>query len=749
VQTETKMPHRTRVYLAVFVALALMAGYWGCDRLSGEPDANQLPEVRFINVPLDSTTFNYAPVVRWVGYDPDGMVVGYQYHDDSTHRAVEAYQEGDEALRAYIETLAESSWVTTYQTSDTIYLRRGEHDSITQHVFMVRCVDDQGGISPVKVRTFFRTNNAPNAPKVKWLLDATLLDNVQDYQVNYVVPDTIFWGDSTTITYPGIGFLWQGSDPDSRELNIIPLTFSWVLVCDRDDGRVDTMPHPVYDDSNRVSGFALGWSPWNDVTQVTFGAWYADSAWCLANLGHYFELDGRYRFLVRARDDGLTEADTMAVAHFTAIRPIFDRQLLIIDWTRRVTGTDMAGGRASAEIRAFYDQLLPEAFNVAEQFRQIYYPSYMMEPIPFDTAWYNDSDLNATVRTPYDYIRHFKWVWVIHDNSIEPAVNDPERSMYPRLKVFMNYMDVGGQLMMSGRHIFDSCFLFRTPGALSPGPHNVADNFFYHYCGLSTIYPALAGTSPDAIGDFAGVRTTDTFLDSLVVDTAAVKRLRFGIHRYTYLPEVDYFGRTTGRSGYDYASTIYNYQSSTAFAQYDTTNVDLEVIESQTTPSYATLKPLQEDKPILRVSRVYNRTRNVYGEVIRWWRQPHTDQWRILVSTPASAGAWRNADLLEVDYTFIPIEESHDEPVSTNFNRVEGVIRVDFSTGSYSFEGHTRFRAAVVTFPLSFLKNDYTRPAFPLPGEYHPVAKFLAAEILFFNAPMFIDYGRGQGGPLP
>jgi hypothetical protein len=165
------------------------------------------------------------------------------------------------------------------------------------------------------------------------------------------------------------------------------------------------------------------------------------------------------------------------------------------------------------------------------------------------------------------------------------------------------------------------------------------------------------------------------------------------------------------------------------------------------TPSQATLKPLQESKPILRVSRVYNVTRQVPGEVIRWW-QPTSDQWRILVSTPASAGAWVTADVLEVDYTYIPIEVSHEEPVSTNFNRIEGVITVDYTNGSYIFEGHTRFRAALITFPLSFIKNDYTMPVFPIPGQYSPVAKFLAAEILFFNTPPVIDFGRGQGGPL-
>lgn len=743
--TETNMRYPARVSLAVFATLALMGIYWGCDRLSGDPDANQLPEVHFINVPLDSSVFSFAPVVHWTGHDPDGMVVAYQYNDDSTQAAVDAYDGGDEALRAYIATLPDSAWLTTYQTSDTIYLRRGEDDSITQHVFMVRCVDDLGGLSPVKVRTFFRTNNAPNAPRVKWMLDATLLDSVRDYQIEYVVPDTIFWADTVTLTYPGIGFFWQGTDPDSRELNIIPLTFSWALVCDREGGGVDTLPHPVYDDSARVTGFALGWSPWSSNTQVTIAGWFADSAWCLANLGYYFELDGNYRFLVRARDDGLTESDTVAFARFTAVRPLFDRQLLIVDWTRNATTFDIAGARPKSQIRAYYDQVLPEAFDLAELHRQFFYAPIMPEAIPFDTAWFDDADLTVANRTPYEHIRHFKWIWVIHDNATRQPMSDAITVMYPRLKVFMDYMDVGGHLMMSGRLIFDGCFQLNRPGALNPSPRNVADNFFRDYCGLSTIYPAGRGTALTSVGDFAGVSTNDQFLDSLVVDTSVVRQLRFGSRRFTYLPEIDYFGRSSGRSGYDYSYTNYNYQSSTALAEYDTTDVDLEVMSS--TPSQATLRPLYDSKPILRVDRVYNVTRQVPGEVIRWY-QPNANQWRILVSTPAGAGAWLDDDVLEVDYTFIPIEVTHEQPVSTNFNRIEGVITVDFNTGSYTFVGHTRFRAALHTFPLSFIKNDYTMPAFPLPGEYTPLAKFLSIQILFFNFPPVIDFGNGQGSAL-
>lgn len=743
------MRHRTRIVLTVLAALAMMWVYWGCDRLEGDKTPNQLPIVSFINVPVDSTVFSYAPVVRWTGYDPDGMIVAYQYHDDSTTAALNAYNAGDDALRAYINSLPDNAWTTTTATSDTIYLRRAESDSITQHIFMIRCLDDLGGYSPVKVRTFFRTNNPPNPPSVKWALDATLLDDQLDYQPVYNVPDTLFWSDTTTLTYPGIGFLWQGTDPDSRELNIIPLTFSWVLVCDRASGAVDTMPHPVYDDSGMVVGFASGWSPWSSSTQVTFSGWFADSQWCLANRGGYFNLDGSYRFLVKVRDDGLTEASAMAMAHFAAVNPTFEKQLLIVDWNRNTSTYDNLGGRPKQDIIDFYNGILEESFNLADDIRQYAYPFLMPDPIAYDPnqiEWFTDADLNNLQGTPYDYIRHFKWVWIIYDNPLSLSPNEITSTVYPQLKTLMKYMDVGGQVMISGRKIFYSAFGMPTnPNyVVDPGPRNIADNFVRDYLGISEITAKGRHPGQNNPADFAGAVSNDIYEPAFEVDTALIRQMRWITSRPTYLPEIDYFGRSTGRSGYDYSATVFNYQSSSSLAEYDTTNVDCQVMLA--TPSQATLRPHDDSKPLLRISRIYNRTRNVYGELIRFW-QPVADQWRILVSTPVSAGAWQDSDILEVDYAFIPIETSHDEPVATNFNRIEGVLTIDFQTGGILFQGVTRYRSSLVAFPLSFMKNDRLEPITGIPGftgEYHPVAKMLAAQILFFNGPRTQAFGQGQ-----
>lgn len=734
------MFQRKSIFLIAALTVVTAAVFWGCDRLTGDPDANQLPEVFFVNVPLDSTVFNYAPVVRWIGHDSDGMITSYQYHDDSTIAAVEAYEAGDDALRAYINGLPASAWKTTYSTSDTIYLRRTETDSITQHVFMVRAVDDQGGISPVKVRTFFRTNLPPYAPRLRWSLDVSL-DVPQGFRTNYTVPDTLFWGDTLTSTYGGIGFIWQGSDPDSRELNIIPLTFSWLLV---NESTGDTVPYPIRDDSNRVIGYGTGWSPWRSTTQATFSAANA----LVPRPG--FVLDGNYRFRLRVRDDGLTEADTVAVATFTAIRPRFENQLLIVDWNKTPTSSDLQFGLTDdAAIMDFYRGVVPEAFQVGEVIRQAAYnnpdfpQTYIPDPFVYNAdqvQWFSDKQINLTGRIPYDHIGRFKWVWIINDN---PPINPPPPdAVRGRLKVLQDYLNVGGQAMISGRRLFHGSFNMAQCGPVAPSPQNYSDIYFSRYQNLTTICSKTRfnPADPTIPADFGGATTTDPFLPDLEMDTVKVRSLNFRNNRYSCLPEIDYFGRSGGISGSDYSQTLYNYSSCTANLSYEATNIDCEVASS--TPSQAFLLPARGHTRVLDASRVYNVTKGVAGEYINVRREPLPSgalgNWQIIVSTPADAGAWTTDDVLEVDYTYIPIDPADDQPVAVNYFRMQGLLTVDFNTGEFVYEAKIRFRTSLFVFPFYFLKNDPIDVPF-FPGlQATPVAQILGVQLIYFNAPRTI-----------
>ncbi|HEY3296810.1 MAG TPA: hypothetical protein VGL38_15370 [bacterium] len=737
------MLHRTKVLLAVILAIFLGTSFWGCNRLGDGLSENRAPEVHFVNIPLDSTTFSYAPVVRWYGYDADGLVNAFQYHDAGDTAAVNAYRAGDAALQQYINSLPASAWVTTYSNADTVYLRRAADTTITEHVFMLRCVDDKGAFSSVKVRTFFRTNNPPYAPSVKWALDVTRTspDRPQDYQLHYDIPDTLFWGDTLTSTYPGIGFLWKGSDPDSRALNVIPLTYSYML---QNETTGEIFPYAIRDDSNHVVGYAQGWSPWSSEAQVTFAAAAAFA------VDPNFQLDGSYKFYLKVRDDGLTEStpDSVCWATFRAVSAVegrnFDRQLLVVDWTAHPTaGIDSTnfGMRNDQEITDFYNAVIPEGLALAEQWRALN-PLANPTPIPNQYDWYLDKDFTLNNRVPIDHIRHYKWVWVISDNLSRNAPTD----IQSRVKVLQEYMKVGGQVLFSGRGVFRDFGLTQC-GDLVPTASNWADRHFRDYHNLSTVCAkGQQATNMSQAADFGGATTTDRLLPGLEVDTALVHRMIYHSQRYYCLPEVDYFGRSGAASGTEYTVSLYNYNSCSSLASDSAFNVDCMVVSS--TPSRANLRPAAGHTRILNVSRVFNATRGVAGEVIAVDREILPSglpgEWRIVVSTPATAGAWQDSDSLQVDYTYIPIQPSHDQPVATNYIRYQSVITYNRDQGRFNIELWTRFRSGLFTFPLSFIKNDYV----PEMGGTK-VAAVIAYEALFFNQPRVFSTNFGGGRPNP
>jgi hypothetical protein len=724
---EIFMGQRQKLWWVLLAAAAVGGIIWSCDRLSGDVAGNQAPTVAFVNVPLDSSQFSYAPTVYWTGYDPDGLITAYQYRDDASPEAVAAYRESDAALEAYISHIPATGWVSTDSTEETIYLLTDEGDT-TEHVFMIRSVDDRGATSPVKVRIFFRTNQAPNTPEVKKV--PLPLENDQEFATDFEVHDTLFIGDKPTVTWGGLQFLWQGTDPDSRELNIIPLQFSYLL---RNLDTDQIIPFARILDSSRVE-YVADWSDWSSETQVVYSA-----------LHPYME-SGHYEFQVRVRDDGLTLSDTNAVLHFYAIRPSFEKQLLIVDENRPLSGNEpIQGGRNDQVIDSFYYANIPQAFQIAEFLRPFALPDLQV-PFDYDTsssgpvAWFRNKNLDLETTIPYSTIQHYQWIWLIDDDNT--SVTPTDTSIKARERVMSEYMDVGGQVMMSGRRILNDSY--NVSGDI-PTNGNVYGQFFNDYFNLQTV-SAKTRFSPATSGvpDFGGATTSNPYMPPLEVDTTVTIALTWLNRHYSCLPEIDYFGRNNTVSGYDYSQTLYNYNSCSANQSYDTTNVDCDVATS--TPTQAFLKPAAGHTRLLNVTRAYNRTRGVYGEFMYIRRQYDSQgnplDWQIVVSTPAANGAWTSADTLEVDYSYIPISVNHGQPVATQYIRMEGVVNVDFQTGRFSFTGETRFRTVFFTFPFSFLKTDPVD--LPLVGSVNPVAAAIAYQILYFNSPRTIEFNQGD-----
>ena len=719
------MRQQHKLWLVLLATMVAGGIFWSCDRLSGDMSANQAPTVAFVNVPADSSQFSYAPVVYWTGYDPDGLVSAFQYRDDASDAAVTAYRAGDAELEAYIATIPANGWVSTDSTQQTIYLLTDAGDT-TEHVFMVRSVDDRGATSPVRVRIFFRTNQAPNSPEVKKV--PLPLEADSGFAVNYGVTDTLFIGDKPSATWGGIQFLWRGTDPDSRELNIIPLQFSYLLR-NTDTGQI--VPFARVVDSLNVE-YIEDWSDWSGATQVVYSGVYPHME------------TGNYEFTVRVRDDGLTESDTNAVAHFYAIRPAISKQLLIVDENKPLTGIEaQQGGRSDQEILNFYYQNIPEAFQIAEQLRPMLLPD-LQEPLVYDTSdsgpvmWFRNKSLERTI--PYALIHQFNWIWLIDDDNTSATLQDA--NIKGRQRVMAEYMDVGGQVMMSGRRLLNDSYNISSSGEEIPTAGHVYGQFFNDYFNLKSVNAkSRFSLANDGTPEFGGVTTANPYYPQLEVDTSITNHLTWGTRHFECLPEVDYFGRDNAVTGYDYSQTLYSYSSCTANQSYDTTNVDCEVIEDLSTPTQAILRPAEGHTRLLDVTRVYNRSRNVFGEFM-YIQNSAEFGWRIIVSTPAAAGEWTTADTLEVDYSYIPISINHDKPVATEYVRMEGNVVVDFQTGEFTFVGETRFRSVILTFPLSFLKTEPVQ--IPLLGVANPVAAALAYQILYFNSPKLIVFNQGD-----
>ena len=288
--------------LAGLVALTVgMIGFTGCDtffgNMEGSLTTNIPPVVEFTNVPAAGDTFAYAPVIHWKGSDADGFVEYYSYADiiDSTALADPVY---------YINFIPDEAWVETEATSDTVYLLT-ETGRITEHVFYLKCTDDRDEESFVIYRPFYRSNEPPNVPEIKWATDPD-----SAFGNDIIVEDTLYVLDNITETWPGLGFVWKSSDPDDRDLYKIPLEFRYFL---------EKTPHDTV-----WQWIAPGWSNKQDFQFAGL------------ETGHYI-------LTVWARDDGFELSERPASATFDVYKPTFEQSVLLINSTYESVEDDREG----------------------------------------------------------------------------------------------------------------------------------------------------------------------------------------------------------------------------------------------------------------------------------------------------------------------------------------------------------------------------------------------------------------------
>jgi hypothetical protein len=707
-------------YNTLLILAALFAAVFvGCDQYSDKAaDPNKAPSVWFVNFPEDSSQFSYAPTIYWQGFDTDGFVTGFEFFDDTSAAGIAAYRESDAAWMNYLSGIPASSWTWTDSASQRIYLLT-EVNEISEHIFLVRSIDNIDTRSAIAGRVFFRSNQAPDTPKLRWAESDTTA-----YFANEMIPDTQLVGDTLTLTYAGIRLLWQGSDPDSRSTNIIPLQYSYALV----NAQGDSIPLPARNDSNQVVGYQAGWSRWGAVSQIAL-----------------FGLEtGDYTFYLRVRDDGFTESDTMGTCVFKVVKPHLTRTLLIVDENKNPSGIELVSGGINADtLLNFYkgpngnDGVVASAIEIANALAPfVTIPGG--DPLPpfdyNDIVWYDNRN---GAKLPYDYISQFKAVWVINDdNPRNPERTGTVREVYN--KVLSDYMDIGGNVMLSGRRVFSKS---QDLNAGSAATNSFLRDYFNIYSVRPKAIYSTATLPTSGIPDFEGAVASDPQYPDLEINPEMIDRLVYISSGVDYAPEIEYFGRSNAPPSFDFATTLYNYKSITANPDVYPNHreaVDC-LVDNDTllaTPETVVLIPPDSLLPLLQATRIYNVTRDTEADFLyvrNTGTNPLQPRWRIFASIDVRQGQWTSEDVLEVSYNFIPLSADHDEPVGLNFVKYQGTIDIEINGNQVRTRIHATpiFRSCYFAFPLAYMKNDMYNH--PILGDVPAVSLLLANQMLFFN----------------
>jgi hypothetical protein len=635
------MNSRVIIIVTLVVAFAGIMLWNGCGKMTGEVISNQPPTVRFVNVPVNGDTFNYAPIVYWIGDDPDGFVEYYSYVDDTT-----AASRNDPV--GFIQNVDPSRWVDTVATQATIYLLTQEGDT-TEHTFFIRATDDDGAHSVFNpsqhIRTYYRTNLAPYTPVIKWEQwpdDSFSTDNT--------IRDTLFCIDTTTTNWGGIGFVWKASDPDDRELNIIPLQFNYILV--------DA-------DSNLVDRWSLVSNDFQDTKNLTvFGL---QTGW--------------YTLYVWARDDGYTLSHEPGHISFYVIRPAFldpnqSHHILMYD----ETANSGLGNWNGDSINAFYQDLL----SGIPQEQLVPQARYIMDGS--DVKFWDNSVLSNPL--PYDLVHRYKLI-IMYDEDRNDVSGYTAELAY-RNKILSDYMNIGGNVWIIGRRLLVGSFGCSAGIIYQAGLPQILVNYFGLSGGTGANWPPV--TSIEFIGAFPA----SPDFPVLSVDTTRLPGLPFP--QVPAVSEVDGLARrvTTGSSFSNYTFTTYYFNSIYAGSQDSVIGENSTVLVGTGWPDPNDTECfIQTDHSgLIDVYRVENVTKGVEGEVVWIFQDPNSQEVNIVQVSYPVGDPWEATDVLSVDYRYNPFSASefHLQPV--------GIFKV-----ALDYRFNFLYRSAINSFPLYPLDN--------------------------------------------
>jgi|GEM_PF-2322213 len=532
--------------------------------------------------------FSFAPLIYWYGSDPDGFVEYYEYADIDENFAPEAIADP----QGYIPNIPATKWQETNATFTTIYLLSAAGDT-TQHILYLRCYDNDGLASSIKYRTFFRSNQAPNTPEIKWdeqqdtdydSLNYIALDNLKPADPALAHYDTLYCLENVTPVWNGIILRWRGDDPDDRELYTIPLTYKFYLMQADTAGGTSAFTDTLWD-----------WSmdEYTDEQAITI-----------------VDLEtGWYKFSVWSYDDGFEVSPYPAELYFRCVKPTFEHSILVYDET--LNGGGLGELPNNAVIDTFYLDMLE---RLEPHFSAVNYGYDFGDPYDIasgteDVIYWNNSTAQIGSLVPAILLSKFKMIlFYAEDHKLAQAgyayVIDRDES-------FLRYLNAGGNIWAMGRCLLNGSF---NEGV---GIGN-SSNTLLNAMQVTQRYTTRVPNSFNQPYEFVGAINAVDFLDTLTVDQTKVASLFFPFPLPSItggLPEVDWVSRDED------ATTLYYFNSITGELSYVPRDTVATVLDWTNSPPYAAPNGYQcwlgvPDDNVTSVTSVYNMDKDQIAEVI-------------------------------------------------------------------------------------------------------------------------------------
>lgn len=417
----------------------------------------------------------------------------------------------------------------------------------------------------------------------------------------------------------------------------------------------------------------------------TIGTW-SNPNWTEASQIQIFGLEtGSYALVVWCRDDGYTPSAEPASITFNVVRPTLQYHILLVDETMNSGNFEVPGD----SVNAFWQDLLQSLEGQLEN------DNYVMDGVDVRYLDNSSSIDKANSPLPYSLIGQYKLLIIYDDDHTATNYTYIEN----RGAALEDYLDVGGRVWVEGRRVTQG-FHTNTGDAYASSQESSVggSDLLGEYIQFESVF--VAPEFPTGLGtktEFKGALPVLEELPPLEVDSNKVKLIP-GLpptQNVSLLGEVDWFTRAEA------SISLYTFNSVTADTIATSPYVYSEdsPVASDATPTQCKVNPLKQ--PLLAVYQVENVTKGVVGQIVSF----NTTQ--ITVSYPYGE-PWSNSDILEVDYKYDPISQMHLKPVAVRYEaqpRVLTTIEINGQTFSY-YTYSLGYRTSLFTFPLFFIQND-------------------------------------------